>query len=501
MSLPPPESFPIQTADWIWENCLRPVFGTDWDGLLALVDEWYRLPTDDVVRAFLDADGTDRFPYQSVVSDCLSPDTPVIYKNPLTGEVDIAEVQELPPEGGVQILDMDGDDLSWTRVNWVRAKYSNKRLITVAAPGGFIQATEDHRFWIRERWCRIGAFVRSEEGRGRGKVKPKVAPIEKLFPDNFDLDPDLAWVYGLFMAEGSCQLEAGGRSCAYSWHIDMADEDILLRAKETLESHYDLKFEVTLPPSQRAGIPRGGVIARRDLYRLLPRGNGYGSAKSLAVEFRRKFYTKGGSKKVPLDVLRASLKAKESFVRGFMLGDGSTQVARFGNREYVFATAYQKSRVALLGLEILLRKLRINHRYLYERKPSGKSYFSLVLKEGTTKTPRSNYYFVDAGGVERLVYDLNTETGHFVAGTYLVHNCDDFSQVLHGMFERTCWGYGFCFGQIYWWSNLNRAGHAQNLYVNDRGEVRIVEPQTDGVMSWSDILSRYPDAKPFLILL
>ncbi|TDA32066.1 MAG: hypothetical protein DSO04_02860 [Hadesarchaea archaeon] len=97
--------------------------------------------------------------------------------------------------------------------------------------------------------------------------------------------------------------------------------------------------------------------------------------------------------------------------------------------------------------------------------------------------------FLDADGTDRLPWQS------------VVSDCDDFAQALHGTLECTCWGYGFCFGQIYWWSNLNQAGHAQNLYVNDRGEVRIVEPQTDGVMSWSDILSRYPDAKPFLILL
>jgi hypothetical protein len=83
----------------------------------------------------------------------------------------------------------------------------------------------------------------------------------------------------------------------------------------------------------------------------------------------------------------------------------------------------------------------------------------------------------------------------------IVSDCDDFSQVLHGVFERSCWGYGFAFGQIYWWSESAQAGHAQNLYVNDRGEVRLVEPQTDGILAWADVLSRYPDAKPFLILL
>jgi len=80
-------------------------------------------------------------------------------------------------------------------------------------------------------------------------------------------------------------------------------------------------------------------------------------------------------------------------------------------------------------------------------------------------------------------------------------DCDDYAQVLHGVLERSCWGYGFAFGEIYWWSESAQAGHAQNLYVNDAGAVRLVEPQTDEILAWTDVLSRYPDAKPFLILL
>jgi len=199
------------------------------------LDGTYYTTNMDTFKKIVDWDWTDTRKYLVDTFDCLLPDTPIIYKDPVTGAVDIAEVQELPPDGGFYALDMNVDDgsekLTWTRVNWVRPKHSSKKIITISAPEGFIQVTEDHRFWIRQRWCRIGKFVHVDEGRSKGELGLKVASIEKVFSDSYELDPDLAWVYGLFLAEGHAAADPSEEH-VYGFHIDMADESALLKAKK-----------------------------------------------------------------------------------------------------------------------------------------------------------------------------------------------------------------------------------------------------------------------------
>jgi hypothetical protein len=440
--------------------------------------------------------------YEPDTWDCLLPDTPIIYKDPVTGTVDIAEIQELPPDGGFYVLDMNIDDgseeLTWTRVNWVRSKRSCKRIITISAPEGFIQVTEDHRFWIRQRWCRIGKFVHVDEGRSKGEVGLKVAPIEKVFSDSYELDPDLAWVYGLFLAEGNATVEDSRRKCAYSFHIDMADESTLLKAKDILEQHFNLRFLVEVPPSQRAGTVRGGCVAKKDLFRLQPKGNEYGAVKPLAIRFRKMFYTLGGKKKVPLEVLNATLKAKAKFLDGFLIGDAFTkdEQSPYRPEQTINRTrAEQKSRVALLGIEVILRKLGIKHRYYYRRKESGRDYFALEIREGTKYSPRQKLYHVDKNYDGTLVYDMNTESGHFIASTFLVHNCDNYAILFKAVSELVGFTCAYAEGNLY----LNRelvGRHAFNLIpwmVGTNLTWLVVEPQLVGVYGyqWFSTLGTY----------
>ena len=79
-------------------------------------------------------------------------------------------------------------------------------------------------------------------------------------------------------------------------------------------------------------------------------------------------------------------------------------------------------------------------------------------------------------------------------------DCDDFADVLQGVFERSTYGYGFCFGKIFWCSLSAGIAHAQNIYINSERVVKLVEPQNDQIQTWGDILSKFPDAKPMLVI-
>jgi hypothetical protein len=456
------------------------------------LDGTYYTTDMDTFKKIVDWDWTDTRKYLVDLFDCLLPDTPIIYKDPVTGEIDIDEVQNLPQEGGFHILDVDIDEgsneLKWVRVDWVRPKHSIKRIVTVATPQGFVQTTEDHRFWVDGEWHQIGEYIDLDGYEERRKVKLTTAPIEKLFKDDIELDSELAWVYGLFLAEGSITTSMTRTGPGHYFHIDMCDEDALIKAKEVLENHFNTKFEVFLPPSQQKGGERGGVTAKCNLYRLAVRDR-YGANKKVALAFRQMFYTKSGSKKVPKVVLNAAPKAKGAFLEGVMLGDGTVERHTFVDDGRVYNATYnriwQKSRVAMLGIEIVLRHLSIPHRYYYYRRKNGRSYMILSFRDEASKKPRQPLFYVDDNNNGTLVYDLNTETGHFVASTFLVHNCDKFA-----MYFKARQAIDFHMNAIGMVIDYS-AGHAYNIIVikdPSTGKVSwyLLEPQNDSIFTYDE---------------
>jgi hypothetical protein len=470
------------------------------------LDGTYYTTDMETFKKIISWDWTDTRKYILDKFDCLLPDTPIIYKDPVTGEIDIEEVQNLPQEGGFYVLDtsIDDDELRWSRVNWVRPKYSSKRIVTVASPQGFIQTTEDHRFWVNNEWHQIGEFSHLKGYEEMRKAKLTTPKIEKLFRDDVELDPDLAWVYGLFLAEGSAKSFTTHTGLGYNFHIDMCNEDVLIKAKEILENHFNTKFEVYLPPSQEKGEKRGGVSVRCDLYRLTVRDK-YGSGKKIASRFIQMFYTESNKKKVPIIMLNATPKAKRKFIEGVMLGDGTVDKNIFVNGEKVYKAIYkrlwQKSRVAMLGLEIILRKLNIPHRYYYYERKNGRSYVILSFRDDeTNRKPRQPLFYVNNNNNYTLVYDLNTETGHFVASTFLVHNCDKYALYFK---SRVTIDFGVnAVGVIIDYS----ARHAYNLVIIKDPSTRkvswyLLEPQSDSIFTYEQRNKRFYAMENYYLIL
>jgi len=360
--------------------------------------------------------------------DCLLPGTPLVCRNTITGTVEILEVQEVTPLD-TEVLDFsEPDGFRWTRVNWVASKRTRKDAITVKTPQGFIQTTEDHKFYWHERWNRIGEIEKLG-----WKAELTSPPVWDVFKDNYELDPDLAKVYGLFMAEGHAHVsKTSTTNHSYSWHIDVCNEERLIEAKEILEQHYPIKFKVYLPDSQKAGKVAGGVVRKNDLFKIIPEGP-YGSCRPIALQFSKKFYTSTGKKKVPLEVLNSTRKAKQAFIEEFVKNDGS----KYKN---IWLVA-QKSRVAVLGLLILARKIGWSYVLSYDRRKDcpiisfhvdgvwGKE----PWKQGGHGCHVAKPYVRTTAKAPYVVYDLNTQTHSFVASTFLVHNCEDFSMLFKSL--------------------------------------------------------------------
>jgi len=76
-------------------------------------------------------------------------------------------------------------------------------------------------------------------------------------------------------------------------------------------------------------------------------------------------------------------------------------------------------------------------------------------------------------------------------------DCDDFADALLGSLTRDHWAFGFAFGEL--WYYTRSYGHAINWFF-DGSEIWLIEPQTDRIYKWSDVLKQEdPQAKAFMV--
>lgn len=390
--------------------------------------------------------------------DCLMPDTPLICK--INDEICIKEVQELSenPENTF-VLD---ENNQWTKINIVKSRISKKDIITIKYPEGFLETTEDHRFmisrngkgeWVKD-WTEIGKIEKDKE-----KFK-KTHFINQDFSifKNKEYNSELAYAYGIFLAEGHA-------SSPSQWHIDMGEKEYLSRAKDALEKKYGIRLKIILYPSQTKGTIRGGIKSTKNLYRLKT-DDIKGSGKKLSEIFRKLFYTDTGNKKIPLEIFDADNISKNSFLTGYIHGDGCKV-----KNHYV---ACCKSNVALLGLQILSKKVGIETSIYYDQRNYGNRKGCPVIAFFTErKIKRKINKPLLRRKNEGLVYDISTDSGHFFAGNYLVHNCDNRAMLMSSLIPvmyglTTC---SPCYCQVFDVSGKEIGWHYNNLIIDELGSV------------------------------
>ena len=382
---------------------------------MRFTDFWYDVIDLEVMKEIIEYSWVDRKEYVSETFDCLLPNTPLLVK--VDGKVQIIAVQELPssPENTF-VLDKDltTGKSQWTKVNWVKEKDSSKDIITVKKREGLVQTTEDHKFYLRKKWTGIGEVERI----GWEKMSFTHNNDWSMFNNNEPIDEDLAYAYGAFMADGTCRCyQTKTTNYGWAWHIDMFQKEALERCKKGLKK-IGIETEIKLYDSQKKGSVRGGVTARRNMYRLKRAGR-YGTGKRLVELFDPILYNENREKVVPDIILNANIEAKKAFLEGFLIGDGTNP------REGVWS-ACVKSPTALIGLQIIANKIKLETSISYDKRSDCPiiTFYDYVTTKQHTITKRS---FVRENRGKIKVYDINTSSGHFFAGNFLVHNCDDYA--------------------------------------------------------------------------
>ena len=143
---------------------------------------------------------------------------------------------------------------------------------------------------------------------------PLFLAISKEKIEEFDLKNDekyeVAFVWGLFFAEGTAGTWGVLENAKSSWIIYNQDYDLLLRAKKILEKYEKLNFKIT-EQYDSSGVRH-----------LTPVNNEEGAIVKLCDKYRNMFYDRRGSKRMPDDIFNSDFYTRQSFMMGYYAGDG-----------------------------------------------------------------------------------------------------------------------------------------------------------------------------------
>jgi len=239
--------------------------------------------------------------------------------------------------------------------------------------------------------------------------KLDVYPDKDIIVNELKFPPDLAWVYGLFVADGHCAHylyhNKWGRKEKhdYSWEIANKNGKLLEKARKILESYYGIPFEIR-------------EFKGHSTLRLEP----IGDVKKLVEDFSSCYTKVSRYKRVPYLILNANIEVKKSFLDGYLAGDG------WVTKGYKFSVT--TSMTLARGIEYLLHAVgrEIGLTYRVKKKDTQKPQIILRwLKKkeeyattywGRIKRPQNRVKAILDAPYERYVYDVETDDGTFCAG-------------------------------------------------------------------------------------
>jgi len=160
----------------------------------------------------------------------------------------------------------------------------------------------------------------------------------------------MAFVWGLFFAEGTCGNYGAGSTAKSSWCIYNQDEILLEKAASILNELEEPDFIIedygpyeTTRPNNKKG--------EYYIKYLKPRANGkYGSVKRLVTKYRNLFYDQRKNKRIPSEILRAPIGIRQAFFLGYYAGDGNRHLK-------TGVVIVNKGQIGSAGLYYLMRSL------------------------------------------------------------------------------------------------------------------------------------------------
>lgn len=387
-------------------------------------------------------------------TDTLLPDSPLIIKNK-NGYIEYRTMEELSNGEWKQTvtgkeISMAQEGLSvWSDIGFTPIKYVirhavTKPLIRVTTHIGSVECTLDHSLLWENGEAAKASDVKIDSKLCISEMPlPEDTPKEPLYPNkltnqkieeyiipetllmygnNEYIHCELAFVLGLFYADGSCgkyRTPSGVRS---SWAINNQDNKLLNKCLDILNKYEnDLNF-IIMDTMKSSGVNK-----------LVPRcKNKNGSIVSLVKKYRDMFYDQRRSKRIPNIIFNSPFDIRQSFFMGYYAGDGSKKDPSI--------SCSNKGAIGSAGLFYLMKtigyKVSINVR---QDKPD------IYKLTGSSPTQKFRYCPNKVKKIEETairnsivplekqpnfipqpeyIYDIETENHHFAAGVgqLVVHN-------------------------------------------------------------------------------
>jgi len=337
--------------------------------------------------------------FKVIYGDSVMKDTPVLIRR--QGGVEIIPVEDLDiaprtmsggrrEVKGVEVLTENG----WSRAEYVHKRKTRKKTYRILTRVGFVEATEDHSFVVNGKEITPKDF----------KLGDRIDLVHYTLETKYEVDDDLAWLIGFYIAEGGCGRYETKSGLKYQWKIDNSDIDLLEKCRFILKK-YGLNTSIL------------DVRESSATYRLVPSGN----IKLFYELFKEWCHTKRGDKKIPGFILEAKRAPKESFLRGLWAGDGGKDK----RTKILKISLTDKSVVA--GLCAMLNSLGFEYSLGVRRDKENVIRVRIVRnKAGKRLASGDIIKRMDVKEANDHVYDVETENHHFCAGVgnMLLHNTD-----------------------------------------------------------------------------
>jgi DNA polymerase elongation subunit (family B) len=351
-----------------------------------------------------------------IYGDSVAKDTPILIKNG-NGIIKIQCIEDLASrweeypefflgdetrrEKQQAICDKEvWSDVGWTKIRRIIRHKTSKRMFRICCHTGVLDTTEDHSLLTMD-----GVEIKPKDI----KVGDILMVSTPEIPENdikSDIDEELAYVMGMFMAEGSCGYYDCPSGQKTSWAINNQDKELLKKCRDILNSKYP-KYVFKIYETMESS----------DVYKLcVTSGEEHGVVLNFVKEYRNLFYREK-HKIVPNEILNSSIGIRQAFFDGYYEGDGDKDgiCKRFDCKGKI--GSFQLYCLALsLGY-----KCSVNTRY-----DKMDIYRVTITKAKQRKAGGKVKKIYDLGIEEDFVYDLETECGHFMAGVgnIIAHNTD-----------------------------------------------------------------------------
>lgn len=325
--------------------------------------------------------------FKVIYGDSVLGNTPVVIRK--DGLVDILPIEDLYPileDGRMKIQGIEVlTENEWSPLQYVYRHKTTKAQYILNSYGGRIDCTKDHSLIVKGR-----------------EVKPletkEVEYVYFLIPSKITLDIEQAWLLGFFAAEGSLS-----KRYKNSYVINIANQNRNLLTKcQRILSSIGIK-SVIYETTDSSNCLKLNI--------LRPQEN---------LNFFGTCLSKKGDKKVPISILNSSKRVKESFLQGYLAGDGSEKnkegIVEFGSIDQSLVAGLiqilneqgKKYTVSIRKDKPKWTRVRINKNPQDKRIKRKELIREVIEKESG------------------IVYDLGTKNHHFVGGigNVLLHNTD-----------------------------------------------------------------------------